>query len=147
MFALRRLTIVRLLFAAIAFSCSSEDAVTPIPLACFAVSLGTWAPALPEPLPPVPATIRLTDSLGVDGLESGRMQVMAVPAESESYRWAWWDRRGGDSLRVVFSTGFTGVTLHLTRRGSDFEGSAAAFFDFTYESPEATARLTRTDCP
>jgi hypothetical protein len=147
MFVLRRLTIIRLLFAAIAFSCSSEDALAPLPLACFDVSLGTWAPALPELLPPVPATIRLTDSLGVEGLESGRMQVLAVPAASESYRWSWWDRRGGDSVRVVFSTGFTGVTLHLVRRGDDLEGSASAFFDFTSESPEATAQLTRTGCP
>ena len=70
----------------------------------------------------------------------------AVPASDESYRWSWWEQRGTDSLGVVFSTGFTGVSLRLARRGNDFEGSASAFFDFTSESPSATARLTRSAC-
>lgn len=146
MFVPRTRTVIKLLFTAVAFACSAGDATAPVRLACFNVSLGAWAPDLPEPLPPLPTMIRLTDSLGVDGLESGRKQVLPVPAENSSYRWAWWEQSSRDSLRVVFSTGFTGVTLLLARWGDDFEGAAAAFFDFTSDTPSATARLTRTDC-
>jgi len=146
MFAARKLAVIAYICAAFALACSAEEALAPIPLACFSVSLGSCAPDLSEPLPPPPGAIRLTDSLGADGLESGRTLVSAVPTAAESYRWSWWEQRGADSLHIVFSTGFTGITLHLVRRGNDFEGSASAFFDFTAESPEATARLTRTAC-
>jgi hypothetical protein len=146
MFGPHTRTFIGLLFTVIALGCSADDATAPISHACFNVSLGAWAPDLPEPLPPLPAVIRLTDSLGVDGLESGRKQVLSVPAENAGYRWAWWEQSSTDSLRVVFSTGFTGVTLLLARGGDDFEGAAGAFFDFTSESPSATARLTRTGC-
>ena len=132
--------------AALALACSADQAVLPLPLACFSLSLGTWTPDLPEALPPVPAAIRLTDSAGTDGLESGRLQIAAIPAVAESYRWSWWEQRTADSIGVVFSTGFTGVSLRLARRGNDFEGSASAFFDFTAETPAATARLTRRSC-
>jgi hypothetical protein len=144
--ALRTSFVIAAACIALGAACSAEDALLPIPLACFTVSLGAWTPSLPEALPPLPTGIRLTESLGTEGLEAGRQQIAAVPASEESYRWSWWEQRGTDSLGVVFSTGFTGVSLRLARRGNDFEGSASAFFDFTSESPSATARLTRSAC-
>lgn len=141
-----RRTVIGFLFTVNVFGCSADDATAPVSHACFNVSLGMWAPDLPEPLPPLPAVIRLIDSLGVDGLEVGRKQVLSVPPENAGYRWAWWEQSRADSLRVVFSTGFTGVTLLLAARGDDFEGAAGAFFDFSSDAPSATARLTRTGC-
>lgn len=134
------------LLGAIAIACSTEASLSPIPLACFNVSLGAWAPALPEALPPVPQRLLLTDSLGSSGLEKDRMVVEAIPPSSKSYQWSWWQELPHDSIQVVFSTGFTGVSFRLARRGNDFEGSAFAFFDFQAESPIAPAELTRLSC-
>lgn len=142
-----RKTILRAaLLGAIAVACSTDASLSPIPLACFNVSLGPWAPALPEPLPPIPDRLLLTDSLGNIGLENGRLVVEAIAPANNSYQWSWWQELPHDSIQVVFSTGFTGVSFRLARRGNDLEGAAFAFFDFQAESPKASAEFTRLSC-
>jgi hypothetical protein len=114
---------------------------------CLSIDVGVWTTALPEELPPLPARVALLDSLGDHILENGRTIVRQVPGyQLTHWAFAWWQTPSSDSLRVVFSTGFTGTTLKLRRSGAEWVGEAESFFDFTAETNLASARMTPAAC-
>ena len=140
----RRTAVVALLVSG---ACSESPITAPSPLACYTLTLGAWNAALPEPLPPPPATLQLTDSLGTHILENGRRVVRTLPAGSQkSYLFQFWEPREHGDVLVVFSTGFTGMTLDLAPEGDDLEGTARAFFDFGTFDLQAPVQLTRSAC-
>jgi hypothetical protein len=51
-----------------------------------------------------------------------------------------------DSLRLVFSTGFSGVRLTLAPAGDSLTGHADDFRNFTHLSDRAAAMLRRVSC-
>ncbi|MGQ0641084.1 MAG: hypothetical protein ACT4P6_09995 [Gemmatimonadaceae bacterium] len=117
---------------AAAVACSDTEVTAPSPLACYALTLGAWSGQLPEPLPPPPTALQLTDSLGTQVLENGRRVVRSMPHGSvKAYPFQYWVPREQGDLLVVFSNGFTGMTLDLTPSGAgaaNFSGTARAFF-------------------
>jgi hypothetical protein len=53
-----------------------------------------------------------------------------------------------DSIRVIWSTGFTGVTLRLVVHGDSLVGVAATFHDnVTPREPTAPVVAVRSACP
>lgn len=116
------------------------------PAGCYDLTLGAWRPALEEGLPALPRTVRLLDERGTSVLEDGRLLARAVGAPLD-YRWAFWEVRA-DTLRVVFSTGFTGAELRLQRRGTRLVGEAQAFYDYVPNpGNRAAATLAPRACP
>lgn len=63
------------------------------------------------------------------------------------YPFQWWEPRGGNEVRLVFSTGFTGMSIDATPEGTGWSGTARAFFDFGDDDPRARATLAQTSCP
>jgi hypothetical protein len=130
-------------------ACSYETITEPLPspVACYTLSLGAWNTALPEPLPPPPNALQLTDSLGTQVLENGRRVVRNMPAGStKSYPFQYWVPREQGDLLLVFSNGFTGMTIDLTPTGANFSGTARGFFDFGSFDVTAPVQMQRTAC-
>lgn len=50
---------------------------------------------------------------------------------------AWWERPAADTLVVIFTTGYVGVTVHLVWRTDGWRGVGEAFTDV---SPSLQAR-------
>jgi hypothetical protein len=131
------------LFAA----CNDHAIVAPSPLACYTLALGAWNEPLPEPLPAPPLALQLTDSLGTQVLENGRRVVRSLPAGSaKAYPFQFWEAREGGDVLIVFSNGFTGMTMDLVPAGDNLSGTARAFFDFGTVDRRASVQLTRNTC-
>jgi hypothetical protein len=99
------------------------------PLGCYAVTLGEWS-APREAVDP-PGVVRLTGERGDDGMSEGRTLIAeADPADPLFYPWSWWENPEPDSLALVFTGGFVGVTAGLRWAGDDeWRGRATAFTD------------------
>lgn len=133
--------------AVLVLACSESPITAPSPLACYTLTLGAWNAELPEPLPPPSASLQLTDSLGTQILENGRRVVRTLPVGSQkSYPFQYWEPRERGDVFIVFSNGFTGMTLDLAPHGDDLEGTARAFFDFGTFDLRAPVQLTRGAC-
>jgi hypothetical protein len=128
-------------------SCSETEVVAPSPLACYTVTLGAWSSALPEELPPPPSAVQLTDSLGTQVLENGRRVVRSMPRGTvKSYPFQYWVPREEGDVLIVFSNGFTGMTMDLSPAGVNLSGTARAFFDFGSYDLTAPVQLQRGSC-
>jgi hypothetical protein len=141
-------SIALLTFATFLTACAESSTSPETPAGdCLTIELGAWNSELPEELPPLPERVALLDSLGSHILENGRTIVRQVPGyQLTNWAFAWWQTPSNDSLRVVFSTGFTGTTLKLRRSGATWLGEAEAFFDFTAEVHTATAEMAPAAC-
>jgi hypothetical protein len=104
---------------------------------CYQLTLGPWTGAHEAENPP--AVVLLLDSVGTFLLEAGRTLVRPSPVDTNAFAYmAWWARPAPDSLAVVFTTGYVGIRLALSWRGSQWVGRADAFTD-VQPSIEATA--------
>ena len=131
----------------VVIACADQSIVAPSPLACYTLTLGAWNAPLPEPLPPPPPALQLTDSLGTYILENGRRVVRSLPAGSaKAYPFQFWEAREGGDVLIVFSNGFTGMTMDLAPAGDNYSGTARAFFDFGTFDLRAPVQLTRNTC-
>ena len=116
-------------------------------IGCYELAIGTWTPQPEEYMPP-PVRFELTSEVGTDALENGRTLIGSRAGDpGNPYRWSWWQVTPDPKLQLIFSTGFTGVSLEFDRGGSStFEGTARAFVDYSSEQPTAPATLTRRSC-
>ena len=136
-----------LVIVCICAACDENAVAAPLPLACYTLTLGAWNAPLPEPLPPPPLALQLTDSLGTQILENGRRIVRSLPAGSaRAYPFQFWEAREQGDVLIVFSNGFTGMTMDLVPAGNNYSGTARAFFDFGTFDLRAPVQLTRTEC-
>ncbi|MGH7696917.1 MAG: hypothetical protein ACRENH_18140 [Gemmatimonadaceae bacterium] len=111
------------------------------------MTLGQWNAALPEQLPAPPTKLQLTDSLGTTVLENGRRVVRSMPAGSvKAYPFQFWEAREQGIVLVIFSNGFTGMTMDLAPSASGLSGTARAFFDFGTFDVRASVQLARASC-
>ncbi len=127
--------------------CRTEPTTAPAPLGCYSLTLGPWSEALPERLPPPPSKLQLTDSLGTTVLENGRRVVRSMPPGSiKAYPFQFWEPREQGDVLVIFSNGFTGMTMDLVPAAGGLSGTARAFFDFGTFDLSATVQLARASC-
>ena len=95
----------------------------------------------------MPAVIELRPETGTDGLENDRRLLRPSPdTQNRSYRWSFWEPIEADSVRLVWSTGFTGIEMRLARRSDGYSGRAENFLDYPGNTARAQATLTRRTC-
>ena len=144
---MRRISVVMMAAACVA-GCSSatKEATFDEPAGCYDLALGAWDGTAEEVLP-LPASIELRSEFGSDVLENWRLLLRPNPdTEQRSYRWAWWEEVEADSLRLIWSTGFTGIEMRVGRRADGYVGFAENFLDYPGGTARAQATLRRTDC-
>ena len=122
---------------------------------CYRITLGSWSGPLPATGMPAahtpPAHFRL-DTVAVQGrFASGYVvEPHALARQRRGVRPASWRPLGGDSLSVVWSTGFVGVTLRLVARGDTLVGRARTLHDAHAAGeppdPEASVTAVRVRC-
>lgn len=138
------------LFAAALAGVACSDSATSessSPLGCYALTLGRWDHPPEEGLIHLPEQIILTDERGTDVLENDRLLVRAYPDITlQAYRWSWWEPAEGDSLRIVWSTGFSGIEMMVGRSGADYRGVARNFVDYPIDVSTASVTLDRITC-
>jgi hypothetical protein len=136
------------MFAGLVAACASAPITEPLsPRACYSLTIGAWSDTLPEPLPAPPTAIQLTDSVGTNVLENGKRVVRSMPPGSvKAYPFQYWVPREQGDVLMVFSNGFTGMTMDLAPSGEDLTGMARAFFDFGTYDVTAPVQLQRAAC-
>ena len=118
---------------------------------CFAVELSEWQPPLQpgnEPFQTPPARFVLHDSIGTSVFERGKRLVRPVIPRGRTPS-AFWEPIGSDSIRVVWTNGFAGVTMRLENTSEGLRGTASAFTDVRIEgqqNPTATASARPIKC-
>ena len=128
-------------------ACSAPtEGVLPSVDGCYRVEMGSWD-RVPDDVPPVPLHIGLRTEIGTAVLENGRYLVRELPATpNATYAWSWWEPEGRERLRVVFSTGFTGVELRLRRTVTGAAGTARSFDDHGGDPSTAPVALVSEGC-
>jgi hypothetical protein len=131
------LSLVALLGACRGSPTQPTSAAPELVTGCYQLTIGTWTAGHEAPDPP--SVIVLLDSVGTFLLEAGRPLVRPSPVDTIAFGYmAWWARPVSDSLAIVFSTGYVGIRLALSWRGSQWVGRADAFTD-VQPSIEATS--------
>ena len=143
-------------FIAAAFGCSgSSPATGALLVGCYQLSLESWQPT-PAPddaaFMALPNFFRLTPDLGEAPFYpegSRRITPAIVSAHHDALQErAYWRHLSGDSLELIWSDGFTTVSLTVQSRDSVLQGIARAFSDVQFSSPiaQAAARAVRAPC-
>lgn len=135
----------------LASGCRSPSLTAADLAGCYEAILGPWdrTPDQDRVLTP-PATIRLDTVEFIRG--DGYVVLRAVPdihfGGPRSHRVSWSLYGDADSIAIVWSSGYTGLALtlsRLTRNGG--RGTAVAFHDnFKGPDPRAPVRLRRKPC-
>jgi hypothetical protein len=114
---------------------------------CWSVHIGRWSSqedrpwvATSEFLQP-PARVELSDVP-----YNGGWKVNRLPGTSQTHRFALYTSIGQDSLRFVWSTGFSGLTAVVVIRGDSLVGQAKSFWDYTRSFETAPIVLVRAIC-
>lgn len=127
-----------------------------LPHRCYQLRLGEWSHAFSSGWPEVhipPEVIRF-DTAEVtfprsipDGFYKLRPNVAAISATRRPWDPSW-TRSASDSLRLLWTTGFSGVMLDLEMRDDSLFGMATARYDVV-GPPLPRARVTgwRVSCP
>lgn len=70
-----------------------------------------------------------------------------MPAGSiKAYPFQFWEPREQGIVLVIFSNGFTGMTMDLAPAAGGLSGIARTFFDFGTFDVSASVQLTRASC-
>ncbi|MFW6080045.1 MAG: hypothetical protein ACODAE_10515 [Gemmatimonadota bacterium] len=125
---------------------------------CFTITVGDWDPPRAEresAFQSPPSRVRLTTERGTERLERDRLLLRPVIDPAPRGRtvpgMAYWHATPTDSLRLVWTTGYVGVTATLALRGDRVDGRAVAFTDAIVPGQEdrrPTAPVTgrRVEC-
>jgi hypothetical protein len=146
--------LVRLLTLPVLGTSAVAQVQSPANLAgCYSLTLGTWSP----PLRHASASQTPPRHLRLDTVPAVRSRpqdsLWAVHPSTLVARGRWpasWRLRAADSALVVWSTGFSGVRLHLRIFGDSLRGEAATFSDARIigdpPEPRASVDLVRETC-
>ena len=117
---------------------------------CYALELGPWSRPFPSGWAAIhipPTIIRLDTSIVRRGWMQLTPNIPAIAATRRHFEPAW-RRLSEDSLVAFWSTGFSGVSLHVRQRGDSLTGHAQANYDVVGpEVPVARVTGRRTACP
>ena len=87
------------------------------------------------------------------GTTSGTVEIQPAPGDTTGFSLmfrtrASWTRPTADSLRLMLSNGFTGMSFKLVRSENGYEGKVAIHYDFPVDTvPSMHVRLTPDKCP
>lgn len=118
---------------------------------CYELTLSAWRPNLKlqrdaEFITP-PRRIQLFAEQGKEGWEANGYIVKAAPGVKPSiHRGSYWLPKSSRSIKIVWTTGFSGLSMVLTVDGRDLRGTAESFWDFTREPQTADVIARRVEC-
>lgn len=121
---------------------------------CYRLMLGRWSGALPPT--GIPEAHTPPQHFRLDSIPSGRVGAGTYAVEpsklwARSRMEAGWQPLSGDSLSIVWSTGFVGVVLRLELRSDTLRGRATSFHDAHVigepPDPWASVLAIREACP
>jgi hypothetical protein len=145
---------VRSAVAVLALSCSTE-ALAQAPVAnatgCCELRMEPWVPELSlgadlKYLTP-PARI-LLDSVPAAGMaQPGQAVVRPAPgAEPYVHQFSFWEFTDSSTIRISWTTGFSGLWMELSPAGRDWEGTAFSSWDFSRTRQRSSVRAIRISC-
>ena len=119
-------------------------------MGCFRVELQPWRPVIRlgndtvYTTPPIRVEIR--GDRVTDGLDRRGYLVRPAPGVVKSVHTFAHVQARKDSVFLVWSNGFSGVTMALEARVDTLTGQAESFWDFDRQRQRAPARLVRVQC-
>jgi hypothetical protein len=117
---------------------------------CYELQLGRWWPwSLGEDgsFATPPAHIELSLERGKDGFEQNQLVIREIPLRTPSRRKSYWQPRSKHVVDLIWTDGFTGVTLRLTQQGNELRGWAHPHFDSGMLVPRVARVIARrTSC-
>jgi len=112
---------------------------------CYELTLSQWEPAISLGEDAVfispPARIELTKTPDHTWDEHGLKVTPASGVSPSIHKSAYWTDNG-HRIHIVWTTGFSGLTMDLQVRGSNLEGKAQTFWDFP--RPRQTSHVVAT---
>jgi hypothetical protein len=116
---------------------------------CYELHLGRWWPwgmgddtkfATPPP------RIELKLQHGAEGFEQNGLLIRAIPPGTVSRRASYWLPQPYNRVVLIWTSGFSGVSLRLHKNWDDLGGWAHAFFDFPRPPHVAHVKAKRIAC-
>jgi hypothetical protein len=114
--------------------------------ACYKLTLSPWTPDLNLGEDAVfvtpPTTIELTGTAE----RGGFLVKPALGAAQSIHSTAYWRPLPKAQIRIVWTTGFSGLTMILKREDSSLVGTAETFWDFARRIQKAKVRADEVPC-
>jgi hypothetical protein len=133
-----------------------ESQTSPF-IGCYQLTLGKWWPwAFGEDTKYVtpPTRVRLLPERGAEGFEQNGFLLRAVPTNKRTTYVrggpSYWQVESTNQIDLIWTDGFTGVTLKLEKQGYELRGWAHPHFDAASLIPRTArvvARPTACDAP
>ena len=129
-----------------------QDSLPRALIGCWTVSLEAWRPVMRLGADTIfstpPKTIEIPAVRGTASFEAGGWIVRPAPGVRPSiHRFSYLVFVAPDSVRIVWTTGFSGLTMRLGLKGGSLRGTAETFWDFGRPPQVAQATLTHARCP
>lgn len=117
---------------------------------CYELGILQWRPGMPGEdavfMTP-PRRIQLLAEPGTQGWEKDHYPVRPAPGFPASiHRASFWTPTGSNTIEIVWTTGFSGVTMKLKLEGETLKGKAKAFWDFPRSGQSAHIVAPKIDC-
>lgn len=119
---------------------------------CYELTLSPWFPDLKlgedEEFITPPHRIQLFATKGTERWEADGYIVRPAPGIKASiHRGAYWLPKGPKTLEIVWTTGFSGLTMQLKTSDAEvLRGKAATFWNFSRKKQTAEVVARRVDC-
>jgi hypothetical protein len=118
---------------------------------CYELTLSAWRPNLNLGEDAVfvtpPRRIQLFAERGTQGWESEGYVVKPAPGVKPSiHRGSYWLPKSSQSIEIVWTTGFSGLTMILKIEGTDLHGEAQSFWDFPRRQQKADVVARKVEC-
>ena len=117
---------------------------------CYELHLSEWSPAISlgadEIFVTPPKRVALTKTTAGSWGEQRAFKVVPTGgAAASAHRYAYWTS-DAHQVHIVFSTGFSGITMDLEPQGSNLVGTAYTAWDFPREGQTSHVVATRIPC-
>jgi len=99
---------------------------------CYQLNLGRWWPwgfGEDNQFVTLPQRIELLSKQGTEGWEQGHLLLRAMPNTFGRKGPSFWEARDDNRIELVWTDGFTGVTIDLRKEKHEFRGKAHPHFD------------------
>ena len=119
---------------------------------CYDLTLSPWIPDMKlgedEVFVTPPTRIQLFATKGTEGWEKEGYIVRPAPGVKPSiHRGAYWLPKGAKSIQIVWTTGFSGLEMHLKTSDAEvLRGKAVTFWDFGRKKQTAEVIARRVEC-
>lgn len=118
---------------------------------CYELTLSPWRPDLRLGGDAVfitpPNRIQFLAERGTKGWEAeGYVVKPALGVKPSIHRGSYWLPKSPQSIEVVWTTGFSGLTMVLKINGTDLRGKAKSFWDFPRKEQTADVVAHKVDC-